>query len=365
MAQSTYQLLALTSNVTLSWPFSFTGGPVVLDFNDIASTGTFSILMPNATLATIGQNGIFNNVSLETITVLANDGITVLATLLTGEVFSFYLIDTSTINGTWRVIPFGGGTSAITTVTASNTDGSIDIAGGTITAPGGTITFSLPSSISNLMTDVTLPGFLVVTSTSPLTFNTVSFLSDSNINISNPDGTTGDPVLSLADTIGPISSLEVGQIGISGEVVTSTTVNGGIQLNSNGTGSVFVNGVEVDSSANISAVNTITAGNLLGSQAYCAFVDKSPGGISIESSQNVASVSGSGGIYLITFSNSMPIQNYGVTISMGTSDGELPFISTGYYIIRQQDSVTVEITDASGQLILSAPNGITVQVSAA
>ena len=370
MAQSSYQLINLTADITLSWPFSFAGGPIVDDRNDVnPNQNGWTIAMPNATLTSNGQYIIFNNISTFSFQIIANDLITVLTTVNAGDIIEIYLYDTSTSNGLWRVVPYGGGTNAITALTAQSTDSSITITNGIITPPGGVINFKLPPSLTNLNTTISSVGFLVITGLSPLTWTTVDFLSDSNININHPDGTTGDPVFSLASTIGPISSLMVGNFTISGEVITNDTTNGNIQVVTNGTGQAQINGVNIDTSGNLTGINNLTVNGLFSNpfmpQAWCIFTDTITGPsntIVIENEANVTSVMGSGGTYVVTFTTPMASVNYGVFITLGSTGGSLPFVSNGYFIVRETTAVTIIVTDASGELVLSAPNGVTVMI---
>ena len=74
MSQNSYQLLNLTANIVLSWPSSFGSGSVVCDINDVnTNAGGRTITMPNATLVPNGTSAIFNNISGNSYTILAND----------------------------------------------------------------------------------------------------------------------------------------------------------------------------------------------------------------------------------------------------------------------------------------------------
>src|SRR5271170_336748 len=176
MAQSSYQLINLTADIVLTWPFSFAGPPTVADINDISpNQGGWTIAMPDATLAPIGQNVVFNNISAYSFQIIANDLTTVIATVTAGQVVTLYLYDNTTTpasNGLWRVIPYGSGTNGIVALTAQSTDTSITITNGSITPPGGTINFKLPTSLTNLNTTISNIGFPVITGVSPLTWTT-------------------------------------------------------------------------------------------------------------------------------------------------------------------------------------------------
>lgn len=369
MAQYSYQLINLTANIVLTWPFSFAGGPVVEDKNDVTTTANgFTITLPNATLVTNGQTIWFNNISSYSFSILANDGITVLDLVSSGSVIELYLYDSSTSNGLWRIVPSGGGTNSITAFVAESTNSSIIITGGAVTPPGGVIDFQLPTSINNL-NKVATTGFPVITGTAPLTWKAVDLIAGENITITNPDGSSGGPVINLATTITGINSIGVGNLTISGDVITNNVTNGNIQLSTNGTGQAQINGVMIDINSNLTGINNLTVNGFFNNpftpKAFCVFTDTLVGNsnlIVIQNQANITSITGSGGTYTLTFTTPMPSINYGVIITIGSTGGSLPFISNGYFIVRTTTYVTIIITDASGELVLSAPNGVTVTI---
>ncbi len=362
MAQSSYQLINLTEDITLSWPSSFSGGPVILDINDIDSDqDDWKVILPDATLIQAGQNFVLNNVSGFSVDITANDGSTIFDSLLSGEVVELYLISNSTANGTWRIIPFGGGASSITQFTAQSSDSSIVIANGTVTPPTGVIDFKLTPSMFNL-NEINSTNFVVVTGVGPLTFATVELIGGENIIVSNGDGILGNPIIDLNPVVSSLTSLEVGDMTLSGEVITNNTVNGNLQISTNGTGKIQMNGVEIDSSGNLSGVT-----NLVSPSAYGFFTDTITGmsnTIVVLDQVNIASVTGSAGTYVATFVTAQPTLNYGVIMSLGTTGGDLPFISNAYVTVRELTAITIVVTDASGELVLSVPNGISFMIIA-
>jgi hypothetical protein len=363
MAQSTYQSINLITDIVLTWPFSFTGTMVVLDINDInASQDGWTIALPDATLAENGQNFIFNNISGFTFEIVANDAITVLATVTAGQVIQMYLIDSTTSNGTWRVIT-PPNTNGITQLTAQSSDSTITITNGTVTPPTGTINFQLPTSLANLL-GVSSTAFLVVASNSPLTFETTQLVGGTNITINDGTGLSGNVIIDLNSVISGISSLGVGSIVLTGtSIITNEDTNGNIQLSTNGTGKVQINGVSIDTEGNITGIN-----NFVAPQAFCVFTDTLIGPdnsnniIVIGAQSNVLSVTGAAGTYTITWLNAMPTANYGVFITLGTNGTTLPFISNAYFTIRTTTSLTIQITDASGSQVLAAPYGVSVMI---
>jgi hypothetical protein len=360
MAQSPYQLINLTADITLDWPSSFSGGPVILDINDINSDqDNWKIILPDATLVQAGQNFLLNNVSGFSVDITANDTSTILVSLLSGEVVELYLISNGTANGTWRIIPFGGGASSITQFTAESSDASIVITNGTVTPPTGIIDFQLTDSLFNF-NDLNATNFIVSTNTNPLTFATVELIGGENIIVSNGDGILGNPIIDLNAVLTSLTSITVGDMTLSGEVITNNTANGNIQINTNGTGKIQLNGVEIDANGNITG-----ATNLTGINAYAFFTDTVTGNtntIVVEDQVNIASITGSAGTYELTFTTPMATINYGVFISLGSTGGDLPFISNSYVIVRETTSATIIVTDASGELVLSVPNGASVMI---
>jgi len=373
MAQNSYQTINLTGDLTLSWPFSFTGGPTIADINNVnASPGPFKITLPDATLAQPGQNILFNNISANSFQIVANDGTTLITNVAAGSIYYLYLSNVSTPNGTWVPIPFGGGTSAINSVIAQSSDSTIKVTGGTLTPPGGTINFQLPDSVANLITNPpTVPGILVVKSTNPLTFVTRDLLGDTNITITKSTGVGGDPTFSLSQSLSDISSIAVGDLQLSGDLITTNVTNGGIQLASAGTGKVSINGVQIDTSGNITGGKNLTlSGSLTIGGSFISpttpkvifnFTDVS-GSITKLSSYNVSTITGSNGHYTITFPT-LPFDTYGITFGLGGAPGPNvdsdPVITNVVWENKTTTSLSIKIYDRAGVLVQSVPYGVT------
>jgi hypothetical protein len=363
MAQDTYQQIDLIADIELTWPFSFAGTIEVLDLNDInPNQNGWTIAMPDATLGVVGQNFKFNNISGFSFQIIANDLITVIATVTPGQVIEMWLRDTSTSNGTWRIIS-PPSVNAITQITAQSTDSTISITNGTVTPPTGTINFKLPTSLANLL-NVSTTDLLVVKSTNPLAFRTVSLIGGTNITVNDGNGLSGNPIFDLATTITGISSITSGALVLTGTaLIVNSDTNGNLQINTNGTGKIQMNGVSIDANGNMTGIN-----NFVSPRAFCFFTDTIVGVnnvIVIGNQINVATVtllSGSTGTYRITFTTAMPNANYGVQITLGSNGGVLPFVSNGYFIVRTTTYVDIEIVDASGSLVLSAPYGVSVVI---
>ena len=294
---------------------------------------------------------------------------TELTTIAAGEVKFINLTGNTTTNGTWSVIPFGGGQATITTVTAQSSDNSINITNGNLIPPGGVIDFALPQSLTNF-NDIADIGFPVIKTTAPLTFGTVELVSGENIVITNANGVSGEPVINLNNIVIGLSSLEVGDVTMSGSIITSNIANGNIDMVTNGTGKLNFNGVTVDTNNNIANVNDLTVNgkfsNPLMPSAWCVFTDTVTGSsnnIVNQASENIASITGSNGRYVLTFTNAMSSINYGVIITLGSNGSTLPPpVYHAFFTVRETTSATIAILDASGEFVQSFPDGVTVVV---
>lgn len=107
-----YLALALTANTTLQWPLEANTGPdIVARIIDITPTGAYSITMPPASQTGTGQTILFNNLGPSTVTVLNNDGGTLLS-IAQGQQWQIYLTNNTTDAGVWRVFQYGAATAS-------------------------------------------------------------------------------------------------------------------------------------------------------------------------------------------------------------------------------------------------------------
>ena len=370
-SNSTYQKIELTTDIVMYWPFYTPSGDITIaDIMDVeANQAGWTIALPDASLSETGRNFIFSNISQYEFQVVLQDKITELTTIAAGEVKFINLTDNTTTNGTWSVIPFGGGQTAITTVTTQSSDNSVNITNGSLIPPGGVIDFALPPSLTNF-NDIEDVGFPVIKTTAPLTFGTVELVSGENIVITNANGVSGEPVINLNNVVTGLNSFEVGDITMSGSIITSNIANGNIDMVTNGTGKLNFNGVTVDINNNIANVNDLTVNgkfsNPLMPSAWCIFTDTVTGNsnnIVNQASENIASITGSNGRYVLTFTNAMSSINYGVIITLGSNGSTLPPpVYHAFFTVRETTSATIAILDASGEFVQSFPDGVTVVV---
>ena len=108
-----FSAVTLSASIPTFWPQFATTGQVLARIMKVsASSGSLAVTLPDATLAGSGQDVLFDNSGSNTFTVLDYAG-GVVATVAAGQVKYFYLSDSSTAAGTWRVTIFGVGSSTL------------------------------------------------------------------------------------------------------------------------------------------------------------------------------------------------------------------------------------------------------------
>jgi len=137
-AEISYSAIALSANVTLSWPEeTSTSENLATRIIDIsAASAGYSIYLPAANKTGTGQTILFNNTGAETITI-RNAGGTQVVTVAAGTLWQVYLTNNSTANGTWQSLQYGATTS---TVNASSLAGTGIVAVGTLLSQSVPIT---------------------------------------------------------------------------------------------------------------------------------------------------------------------------------------------------------------------------------
>ena len=140
-AEVNYRALALSANVTLEWPTEVSSTSNILaSIMDVTPSGAgFTVRLPAANLASVGETALFFNVGASAFTVADNGGNTVVS-VAPGLAWQVYLTNNGSANGTWRSTQYGAGTS-------SATAGSLVGAG--IKAIGTTLNQSMDSTSLN------------------------------------------------------------------------------------------------------------------------------------------------------------------------------------------------------------------------
>lgn len=114
-AEPSYRSIALTANVTLSWPIEMaTDANVVAKIMDVTPNASGRVItMPPANQVSVGQTALFFNVGAHAFTVNDNAG-NAIVSVSPGLAWQIYLTDNSTVAGTWRSVQFGAGASSAT-----------------------------------------------------------------------------------------------------------------------------------------------------------------------------------------------------------------------------------------------------------
>ena len=135
-SEISYSAIALTADVTLSWPEeTSTNTNLATRIIDVtAATASLSIFLPDAKKSGVGNTILFNNQGAQTF-IVKNAGGTQIVSIPTGTVWQVYLTDNTTTNGLWESLQFGA------TVSSANASA---LAGTGIVAVGTLLSQSVP-----------------------------------------------------------------------------------------------------------------------------------------------------------------------------------------------------------------------------
>jgi hypothetical protein len=137
-SEISYSAIALTADVTLSWPEeTSTNTNLATRIIDVtAATASLSIFLPDAKKSGVGNTILFNNQGAQTF-IVKNAGGTQVASIPTGTVWQIYLTDNTTTNGLWESLQFG---ATVSTANASALAGTGIVAVGTLLSQSVPIT---------------------------------------------------------------------------------------------------------------------------------------------------------------------------------------------------------------------------------
>lgn len=108
-----YTSLTLTSDLTLLWPYNTdSANQSVSKVMQVSCNAGNSLILPDATEVSTGEDFLIRNVGANTLTVKDSTGVQV-ATVAAGAASYFYLTNNSTAAGVFGVIGFGVGTSSV------------------------------------------------------------------------------------------------------------------------------------------------------------------------------------------------------------------------------------------------------------
>lgn len=240
-----------TAITTLYWPTQYVDKDnIVSRIIDVYPDENGRIVkLPDATFVSVGQDVLINNPSASSF-ILQNGAGTELDTIESGNIIYFYLTDNSTAAGTWRIIPFGGGVAAVTSVGVDVPDAT-DAANFLVTVdnPESTpvINFTFTGDLAELIGFEASTGIAVRTAKESWELRSIAAAANGNVTVTNGSGVGGNITLDLATTVGitpgqnPVTSMRVGNITISANTIVSNDANGSINLTPNGTGEIKAN----------------------------------------------------------------------------------------------------------------------------
>lgn len=213
------------SNIVLNWPSdsnNVTNPMTYLLYFNVAQAAK-TIRMPNATLASNGARSIFINNGPEDIEVADFDG-GLIFNLIASETMEIALYDNSSEAGEWKTFSNPAGGSVVTSVAATPPARGITIAGSPITGGGGTFIFDLSNTLASLETIGTGigVGFFVKTAVDGTLILRSLEGSDTNIQITNPEGTDDNPIISLNTDLTALTSIDVGDLTLSSDTIQSS-----------------------------------------------------------------------------------------------------------------------------------------------
>jgi hypothetical protein len=109
-----YRTVTLSANTTLEWPINGNATPnyVARIMNVTATTSSLTLRLPPANQASVGEDVLVRNVGAETFTLADYDGNTIVS-MAAGLARYVYITSNATTAGTWSVLAFGAGASAI------------------------------------------------------------------------------------------------------------------------------------------------------------------------------------------------------------------------------------------------------------
>lgn len=109
-----FRAITLAANTTLSWPIngSATDDYAARIMNVTATTSGLTLRMPPANQASVGEDALIRNVGANTFTVADYDGNTI-TTVAAGLAKYIYITTNANTAGTWGLIAFGAGASAV------------------------------------------------------------------------------------------------------------------------------------------------------------------------------------------------------------------------------------------------------------
>lgn len=235
-----YNSFTISANTELSWPMGFQNlNPVVAVNMDISATaGGFTVKMPDAEGAGTGYAIKINNPGNFTFNLIDNAANLILS-IPNGTTKEIWLIDNSTVGGSWRTFPNPGGGAAVTSINATSGSSNLLVTGvpGLPITSAGTIQFNLANDLLALTSFGASTGIAVRTAINTWALRSING-TVGQILVTNPSGIAGDVSIALSNVLTNLVSIGVGNLSLSANTIVSTNSNGNIILNPQGIGRV-------------------------------------------------------------------------------------------------------------------------------
>lgn len=254
------QLTLSTPNTILTWPIQFQDTEdVTAQIMGVTSpTAGWNLILPSATFVSVGTTLLIFNNGANSFDVMDNTE-AVITAMPASSFYYFILTDNTTIGGTWVVTPFGQGTLAVTSVAATAPASGFTISGSPI-VNSGTFVFSLNDDLAALE-GLSTTGIAVRSASSTWVMRQLTS-GNSNITITNPDGVAGNPLISLSLDITNLTSLH--SSAVYTDLIINESAGGDISLLPSGSGNIKLRGITIDSSNNISGIVNFSSTSLTG-----------------------------------------------------------------------------------------------------
>lgn len=138
-SEISYSAVSLTANTTFDWSLETAPSTnLIAGIMDVTATsGPWSLTLPDATGASTGQAILFNNVGANTFIIRDNAGNQVAAPV-SGSVWQLYLTDNSTPGGSWEAFLYG---AQVSTANAASLAGTGLVAIGSMLSTAMPVTF--------------------------------------------------------------------------------------------------------------------------------------------------------------------------------------------------------------------------------
>lgn len=227
-AYPSYTAITLTASASLSWPIQFQNeNDVVSQWLDVSpNAGGYILTLPTAlNTVSVGQTFIVNNPSASNFT-LNTYGAASSYAINAGTTWQFILIDNSTDHGLWRVVPYAGGVTAITSIGLNSGTNNISI--GAVPAnpitSAGTFTINLARDLSAVAGLGTTNGILYRTGNSAApVWSGVTIQAGANM-VMTPPAIPATPyyIAALATTLAGLTQVTVGNLTFNGSTIINT-----------------------------------------------------------------------------------------------------------------------------------------------